>query len=477
MHRLVQKVLLIAVLAIARCAPSTAQISSFQHVIFVVQENRSPDNLFYALCSPTSLCSTSPTSTQYNIQTSNWLDNTQSSGVTQPLTEELAGGYDPGHTKHSFDLQCDVNTATNTCRMDGAAAVGCGGSCPSQPSFRYVDNSTGTLAPYIDMVQQYGWANYMFQTNQGPSWPAHQFLFSATSAPSASDDAGGIFVQSNEVKPGGSTGCISPAKSDVILIFPGTTETETIYPCLEHNTLPDVLPSTVTWKYYTPNGNPDWQAPTAINHICEPSEPTGGVCTGAEWLDDVVLSSKQVLTDIGNCRLSNMVWVIPGANNSDHNGKTEGGGPSWVASIVNAIGQSTCKNSDGSSFWDSTAILVTWDDWGGWYDHVPPTILALPQGDYQYGFRVPLIVISAYTPAGYIDNGRHDFGSMINFAENNFGVKTGILGFADERANGDDLAAFFDLKTAPRPFVTIPSILKAQDFINDTRPEGDPDDY
>lgn len=172
-----------------------------------------------------------------------------------------------------------------------------------------------------------------------------------------------------------------------------------------------------------------------------------------------------------------MSWVIPGANNSDHNGKNEGGGPSWVASIVNAVGQSACTNPDGSSYWESTAILVTWDDWGGWYDHEPPTILAQPQGDYQYGFRVPLIVISAYTPAGYIDNGRHDFGSMINFVENNFGVEMGILGFADARANGDDLSGFFGLSTIPRPYVTIPSILSAQDFINDTRPAEDPDDY
>jgi len=55
-----------------------------------------------------------------------------------------------------------------------------------------------------------------------------------------------------------------------------------------------------------------------------------------------------------------------------------------------------------SGYWKDTAIFLTWDDWGGWYDHEPPTFLASPEGDYQYGFRVPLIVISAYTPAGYV---------------------------------------------------------------------------
>ena len=72
------------------------------------------------------------------------------------------------------------------------------------------------------------------------------------------------------------------------------------------------------------------------------------------------------------------------------------GGPSWVASIVDAVGTSKCKNPDGSSYWDSTAIIITWDDWGGWYDHEPPRIEPYPQGGYQKGFRVPLIVVSAY---------------------------------------------------------------------------------
>ena len=61
-----------------------------------------------------------------------------------------------------------------------------------------------------------------------------------------------------------------------------------------------------------------------------------------------------------------------------------------------------CDN--GAGYWNNTAIFITWDDWGGWYDHEPPTILAQPEGDYQYGFRVPLVVVSAYTPQGYINN-------------------------------------------------------------------------
>lgn len=474
-HRPARSYLFLSVLALVQIGH--AQIASFQHVVLIVQENRTPDNFFQGLCTTSKLCSTMPSSTQYNIQTSNWLDKTQASGVTQPLTVALNGGYDLSHTYGSFGKQCDLNAATGVCKMDGAAKVSCSGTCPSQPQYRYVDNSTGVLDPYIQMAQQYGWANYMFQTNQGPSLPAHQFLFGATSAASAADDAAGIFVSGNEAKdPGGAGGCESIAGAYVEEVSPPNLQTLKIFPCFEHNTLPDVVPATTTWKYYTTTGQQFWNAPNAINHICEPTQATGGTCAGSEYVNNVDLNPKHVLTDISACNLRSLTWVIPTAANSDHGGKNQSGGPSWVASIVNAIGQSTCKNSDGSSYWDTTAILVTWDDWGGWYDHEPPTILPQPQGDYQYGFRVPFLFISAYTPAGYIDNARHDFGSIVRFIEKNFGVAQGILGFADARAS-DSLASFFNLSNTPRPFVTIPAKLGAAYFINDTNPPEDPDDY
>ena len=450
-----------------------AQISRFQHVIIVVQENRTPDNLFQGLCVSSKTCSTTPTNAQYDIQTKNWLDKTKNGGVTQPLTVDLSAGYDLAHTHGSFTRQCDLDTRTGVCRMDGFATTACNG-CPSQPQLRYVDNSTGVLDPYLLLATQYGWANYMFQTNQGPSFPAHQFLFGGTSAPTAADDAAGIFASGN-ASPESSAqgGCTADSGTIVRVISPPNNENHLMYPCFEHNTIPDVLPSTVSWRYYAPNAGSIWTAPNAINHICQPSRT--GACLGPMWIHNVDLNSADVLTDIGKCTLRNLSWVIPTGANSDHPAQTTGGGPSWVASIVNAVGQSTCKNSDDSSYWDTTAILITWDDWGGWYDHEPPTILPQPQGDYQYGFRVPFLFVSAYTPAGYIDNGRHDFGSIVRFAEHNFGAQEGVLTFSDARAE-DDLSKFFDLRMTPREFVPIPARLSGAYFINDRTPATDPDD-
>ena len=181
-----------------------------------------------------------------------------------------------------------------------------------------------------------------------------------------------------------------------------------------------------------------------------------------------------MLKDIAACRLRSLSWVVPTGANSDHAEINDGGGPSWVAAIVNAIGNSTACDSN-TGYWKNTAILITWDDWGGWYDHEPPQILAQPVGDYQYGFRVPLLFVSAYTPAGYINNERHDFGSVLRFLEHNFGIPEGALNFADSRAT-NDLSAFYDLSRQPRVFQTIPAPKNAAFFINDKRPPTDPDD-
>ena len=145
-------------------------------------------------------------------------------------------------------------------------------------------------------------------------------------------------------------------------------------------------------------------------------------------------------------------------------------GPPGFPRSWNAIGSNpACPN--GEVYWNNTAILITWDDWGGWYDHVqPPPIPATGWGQsYVYGFRVPLLVVSAYTPAGYVDDANHDFGSMLRFAESNFGLSLiGTGYFAD--AYADDLSAFFTL-SSPRKFVQI----KAQKVDFAKQPLTDPD--
>jgi phospholipase C len=167
-----------------------------------------------------------------------------------------------------------------------------------------------------------------------------------------------------------------------------------------------------------------------------------------------------VLTDIASGQLPQVTWVIPDGRASDHPLSNDGSGPSWVASIVNAIGN--------SPYWSNTAIFIAWDDWGGWYDHVAPKI----QNSYEYGFRVPLIVVSPYAKRAYVSHVTHDFGSLLKFIETNF--KLPSLGFAD--APADDLSDCFDFTQTASPFQLVAAPLTASHFLAETRPPLDPDD-
>jgi len=154
---------------------------------------------------------------------------------------------------------------------------------------------------------------------------------------------------------------------------------------------------------------------------------------------------------------------LPGAHALSNNGS----GPSWVAAIVNSIGN--------SPYWANTAIIITWDDWGGWYDHVAPKIIndGVSWGSgYVYGFRVPLIVVSPYAQAKYISHTTHDFGSILKYIETTFGLNS--LGYAD--AYADDLSDCFNLTQPPIPFQTIPAPASASLFLNKKGPAVDPDD-
>jgi phospholipase C len=192
---------------------------------------------------------------------------------------------------------------------------------------------------------------------------------------------------------------------------------------------------------------------------------------GDNWVNHVVLTGTlnpvPVLSDIANGQLPAVSWVIPNGQESDHPSGTDGSGPSWVAAIVNAIGN--------SQYWSNTVIFITWDDWGGWYDHVAPPLVndGVSWGSgYVYGFRVPLIVVSPYAKAANISHVQHDFGSILKFIETDFGLPS--LGYAD--APADDLSDCFNFNQTPIQFRTIAAPLQADHFLNDKRPPTDPDD-
>jgi phospholipase C len=405
------------------CPFGAAQPAHFTNIIVIVQENRSVDNLFSACAIPGA--DTIPPSSKTTL---------------------LNGIYDPVHSHAEF-LKDRAGEWAAKQKM-------------------YV--SDPMLQPYCDLAIQYGFANRMFQTNQGPSFPAHQFLLAGTSIPGSTQPApyDNWFAAENTPGDCASSNTGVTITNYVYLLNPATgAETVKIPPCFEHATITDLLEGAgLTWRYYasgsTAGGAALWNAPLAIKHLC--GTVVKKVCSGPEMVNDVQNNPPQILTDIANGTLANLSIVTPAASYSDHPGYGNGG-PSWVASIVNAIGT--------SQYWENTVIIITWDDWGGWYDHVEPPVGYPGATDYTYGFRVPLIVVSPYTPA-MIDNTQHDFGSILHFVETNFGLPGPIdPTFAD--AYADDLGEFFTGDA--KEFKAIQAPHDAAYFLN-LDDHGDPDD-
>jgi phospholipase C len=430
--------LLAIVLFGSLCVSAQQQIG---HVIVIFQENRSTDNLFQGL--PNADIATSGINAKGKII------------PLRPLP--LGNDFDPYHDHVSFMKMYDGG------KMDGAGKihVKCvrneGTTCPGPyPTFTSVNPSD--VAPYLQLAEQYTFGDRMFQTNQGPSFPAHQFILSGTSAPSADSTSFAAENPAGIKKHFYNTGCKAPVKEYVLMIDPNGQEGSPQYPCFDHPTLVDLLDQQgINWRYYTPSLNQMWTAPNAISHLR----------FGSDW-NNVVIPPSQILTDISTGQLPSVAWVIPAGQDSDHPASKQATGPSWVTSIVNAVGN--------SAYWNDSVIFITWDDWGGWYDHVAPPIVPAGSGNwgagYVYGFRVPLIVVSPYAKPGYVSHVNHDFGSILKFIEEVFSLPS--LGYAD--AYADDLADCFQFSAKPSVFHAIAAPYDANYFLHSNRRLEDPDD-
>lgn len=405
-----------------------------KHVIVIVQENRSPDDLFNGLPGADTVTSGANTA---GSQTS-----LRKISMTAP--------YDLSHSNNGWNMEYDGG------RMDGfnlehSSCDAPSGKCKPDREYRaYGIVPQSEVQPYFTLAEQYAFADRMFATQEGPSFPAHQYIISGAATTSQSS---GLIVSENPLNAQQkfTGGCDSPAGSLVMLIDANGTENQQVYPCFDRPALPDLIQSKgLTWHYYVSHLGPGlWNAPDAIKHVRE----------GSQYSTDVVAPPSQVLTDISNGDLANVVWVTPTAQASDHAGITDGSGPDWVASVVNAIG--------ASAYWKNSAIFVTWDDWGGWYDHVAP----MQYNSFELGFRVPLIAIGPYAKKGYVSHTQHEFGSLLKFEEKVFGL--GSLGATDARA--DDLSDCFNFSRTPRAFVRVRTTRNADYFLRRPISLEDPD--
>ena len=245
---------------------------------------------------------------------------------------------------------------------------------------------------YWAYASTFALADHFFSTFMGSSFPNHLVMVSGTSQ-------GVISEPIRYKKTEWSWGCDAHAGTKVEYSHDGKTGFE--FPCFNPQTIADEANAArVPWSYYAvPAGRVGyiWSTFDAIRHIRYSNQWNSNVRPTADFR-----------TDLASGRLSPITWLIPRFDYSDHPPASICQGENWTVNTVNAI--------MSSRFWAHTVIIVTWDDFGGFYDHVAPP----KESKYMLGARVPTVVISPFSRAHLVDHRQYDFRSILTFVEDVF---------------------------------------------------------
>lgn len=412
--------------------------SPIRHVIVLVQENRTFDNLFAS-------------SVLANGAPYPGADTTQTAtvdGKPQPLKAvPFENPGDPSHTHAA--LMAEWNNG----KMDGFGDVRVYttfGIPATEPGFAYAYLPATETTLYHLMAARYALADENFAPRLVPTFPSHYTLATAQSR-IAGNPKSRIW------------GCDANAGATVPIFGPGeTTIARGAFPCFDQPTIADLLDNArVTWRYYTgPYDEP-------VNQTVNIYDAFRKIRYGPDWRRDVVAPSSRVFADILSCRLPQVSFVMPTSLDSDHAGNLSSAGPGWVGSVYLAIVQSRRTRCD---YYKDSAIILTWDDSGGWYDHVAPP--PGPAGT-TWGFRIPIVVMSAWARSNYdparphappfVSHTRRESTAITTFIEKNWAL--GNMGQRD--VTDDDLSDMFDYtRAAPVPPLSEVSIRR---LIRETR--------
>ena len=424
-----------------------------KHIVIITQENRSFDNMFNGFPGADTVQS-GPIHT----------------GSIVPLTPQgIEAGYNISHQGKDFPKAYDKG------KLDGFDLVAAGnvGSAhgfilvPPNPEYAFVPPSEA--APDWQLAHEGALADRMFQSNVDASYVAHQYLIRGN-ASSTVDNPTAI-----------PWGCDTPAGGTVSTLQPGFVYGPQVSPCFDGTTIGDELQQKgLTWHYYAPQvanlGQPGfnyggvWSAYGAIKHIrcaslqepvpCQTAGPLWGISQPLSTNSGVHWPNTDILKDVPNGQLATVTWITPNIEWSDHPSCFTDEGPSWVASIVNMIGQ--------SQFYNDTVVIVQWDDAGGWYDHVTPPLL-----DFDGpGCRIPLCSVSPWSKLGQVIRVQFDTGRSLKFIESVYNLPS--ISASDTRAN--NLIDMLDFTKPVQPFKPVAQKYPASFFINAPSKTYDPPD-
>jgi phospholipase C len=366
-----------------------------KHVVFVIKENRSFDSMFGRFPGA-------------NGATKGIISN----GTAMPLTKEP--DRLPNDICHSW--KC-AHLAINNGAMNGYDVIGGGNN--GGDYLAYTQFSQADIPNYWIYAQKFVLADAMFSAMEGPSFPNHLFTVAS--------QAGGAVDIPHQIP----WGCDSNSTNRVRWVDPVTGKQSTVYPCFDFNTLADSLQAAgISWTYYSPlstQSGYQYNALDAIKHIRNSSL----------WATHV-LPYTNFPSDALNGKLPTVSWLVMPDGASEHPTGSECQGENWTVQQVNALMQ--------GPLWNSTALFVTWDDFGGFYDHAVPPRLDI----YGLGPRVPLLIMSPYARAGVVVHTQYEFSSFLAFAEHLLGLAS--LTSRDAAAN-DMMDAFNFTQTPLAPVV------------------------
>lgn len=456
-----------------------ANYTCIQHIVIIIQENRSFNNLFmnYPGAETRSVGMAGDVAVRIRPRTFE-----SSIGDISHCFEDAMSAWDNGKMD-GFNLEKSESFPVANCPSLDNHGLPVGTSGIHNP-YAFVPhdapNFVNEAGPYWQMAQQYVLADHYFPTDFGPSFTAHQYLVAGTTDiaenlaivdyPGVRNPSGGISLASAT-----SWSCNSPA-----ILRTSTLDARRFigqgagpFPCFtQYRTIADSLDARgIPWEYYTPSTSSGPACPNCQpgDYIWSPFSAIFSVRFGPDWAN-VITPQTDVLKVAKSGRLKAVTWVVPDGTYSDHSGPyVSDEGPSWVSAVVNAVG------SGGD--WNSTAIIVLWDDWGGLYDPVPP-----PQMDFRgLGIRTPLIIISPYAQRGVVSKTQYEPGSILKFIETVFNLPpiagscpappSNGFGYTDCRAN---ILEGFDFHQAPRAFTQIKAKYAPSTFLKN-KPATPPD--
>ena len=372
-----------------------------KHVVFIVKENRSFDSMFGLFPGA-------------DGATTGRVGNT-----VVPLTK----GTD-GRLPH--DLSHDYTRALadwNGGKMNGFAYDA------NSRHWAYTELHPEQIPQYWHWAQQFVLADHFFTSVNGPSFPNHLYAIAAQSGGSHDNPKRNLNDPRAKVSGLPKTwGCDAPPWVGVRIEFK-PNQWKRVPPCFDFTTEGDLLSHKgIPWAFYAARPKEKgyvWSAYAAVRHIRNNT---------TSWLHHV-FPVDTLLPDIRDGRLPPVTWITPRFALSEHPEYNLCYGENWTTQVIDAIMR--------SPMWKDTAIFLTWDDWGGFYDHVAP-----PQVDrFGLGMRVPLLILSPYARQGYIDHDTGEFSSVLRFIEDNWGLPK-----IDRRDRSTtDLSEGFDFTQQPRP--------------------------